>query len=621
MELKHHWKPIAALAAGVTLVSLFVILLTFSPWQQAKVPCVVSVEVIGDSGIATGWGVVLSDGRVLTAWHLFAGDRVTSARIILANGQRLDVSPGLDANVERDLVITNVKQSVEIATPAALAPSPANLDDEVVIPVGFNSRLKSRVVRVRTLPDFGSLIAVRMPSADLGWSGRPVFNQSGEVIGVCSYRTGDLLFVVAVDARILKDPAWKSSHVGSTPNAKVDRARDLLESAETMRVATGTCNPSALAEALSIAPEMLQAALLLSRCQRQSGQLEAATAIVERFAEQGAAVPEYWLEVARLRSDLHQWTEARIALDRATSLVQAQGGDVIELADAWGSAGDVDTASKLIQRAVQEEQIEVDERAARVLFGFGRHETVIDLHAFGIANGTDPSAELSYWAAAAAHEMKKDDLALGILSATGPSDEIAQAWAYLRARVLYRLGDYEEAATSFRASLSVNSNHSESRYGLGLALRDSGKYAEAADEFEKLIVSDGEFEPEQSRLNCSISYIYSGRGSQAVPHLFRSIGIDLRSRDSWWWLVMALAQQGYCTSAVGMGRIGLILNSDDHSLRSFTVSIAAECGEYSMAQALIADIGNTAPESEVDWKSLAAEIEDCTRAALGERKK
>ena len=54
-------------------------------------------------------------------------------------------------------------------------------------------------------------------------------------------------------------------------------------------------------------------------------------------------------------------------------------------------------------------------------------------------------------------------------------------------------GEFEEAIRAYQIALRLNSEHADARFGLGVALLQTGARAEAVDEFEKLLDQNPEY--------------------------------------------------------------------------------------------------------------------------------
>ena len=96
---------------------------------------------------------------------------------------------------------------------------------------------------------------------------------------------------------------------------------------------------------------------------------------------------------------------------------------------------------------------------------------------------------------------------------------------------LRSLGRLEEAVTSFRRSLELNSNQSEARTNLGLVLSDLGKHAEAIQCHRKALEFDAGAAGTYNNLGAAL--LESGSLSEAVDPFHHAVGLDPTHFEAW----------------------------------------------------------------------------------------
>lgn len=164
-------------------------------------PSVVAIQVKTQSGEGEGSGVILdSEGNILTNDHVVAGAVDDTVQVILSDGRLFSAKiVGLDAST--DLAVIKLVDGPADLTPATFADSSAVIVGNAVMAVGnplglantVTTGIVSAVSRpVTTVSDSNSndLVVTNAIQIDAainpGNSGGPLFNSSGEVIGITS---------------------------------------------------------------------------------------------------------------------------------------------------------------------------------------------------------------------------------------------------------------------------------------------------------------------------------------------------------------------------------------------------------------------------------------------------
>lgn len=145
---------------------------------------IVSIAVTTIAGGSGGTGVIVdSTGTVLTAAHVIAG--ATSITVRLANGEELAVEGVLDVDARLDLAILRIAGFGLRA--AALGNSDSvQLGERLVAignPLGLEHTVSDGLLSSFRLEDGVRRMQVSIPVSP-GSSGGPVFNASGEVVGL-----------------------------------------------------------------------------------------------------------------------------------------------------------------------------------------------------------------------------------------------------------------------------------------------------------------------------------------------------------------------------------------------------------------------------------------------------
>ncbi|WP_054952528.1 S1C family serine protease [Flaviflexus massiliensis] len=160
-------------------------------------PSVVAIEVRGQGTSSTGSGVILdTDGHILTNHHVIAGAQ--QIQVTLSNGQIIPAEVvGSDAST--DLAVIKLTTVPEGITPATFGTSDDLVVGEPVVaignPLGLSSTVTTGIISALDRPvvtegDEDAAVVTNAIQIDAainpGNSGGPLFNASGEVIGINS---------------------------------------------------------------------------------------------------------------------------------------------------------------------------------------------------------------------------------------------------------------------------------------------------------------------------------------------------------------------------------------------------------------------------------------------------
>jgi len=159
-------------------------------------PSVVSIQVTGPDGSATGSGFVLrQDGYILTNNHVVAGAAGTTVEVLFADGSE-SAATVVGATADYDLAVVKVDRT-------GLVPLVLGNSDDVVVgdpvvaigaPLGLEGTVTTGIVSALNRPvsagsssDTAFINAIQTDAAiNPGNSGGPLVNAAGEVVGINS---------------------------------------------------------------------------------------------------------------------------------------------------------------------------------------------------------------------------------------------------------------------------------------------------------------------------------------------------------------------------------------------------------------------------------------------------
>ncbi|WP_182354416.1 S1C family serine protease [Flaviflexus huanghaiensis] len=161
-------------------------------------PSVVAIESMTDTAGSTGSGVVIdADGHIITNHHVIAGSR--QILVTLSNGTIIEADViGSDAST--DIAVIQLRSVPDSMSPATLGTSENLVVGEPVVaignPLGLSSTVTTGIISALDRPvvtredstsDAVVTNAIQIDAAiNPGNSGGPLFNASGEVIGINS---------------------------------------------------------------------------------------------------------------------------------------------------------------------------------------------------------------------------------------------------------------------------------------------------------------------------------------------------------------------------------------------------------------------------------------------------
>lgn len=172
-------------------------------WQtvsDAVAPSVVAITVVTDAGGGQGSGVIIDgEGHILTNDHVVSGAKDDTVRVILSDGRVYDATiTGLDPAT--DLAVVTIVDAPDDLAPAVMSGGdPVDVGEPVMAvgnPLGLSNTVTTgivsaldRPVSTATTTDDTVVVtnAIQIDAAiNPGNSGGPLFDATGEVIGITS---------------------------------------------------------------------------------------------------------------------------------------------------------------------------------------------------------------------------------------------------------------------------------------------------------------------------------------------------------------------------------------------------------------------------------------------------
>ncbi|MBN2379732.1 tetratricopeptide repeat protein [candidate division WOR-3 bacterium] len=152
---------------------------------------IITYDVEGEY-LSTGCGFFTSKQDVVTARHVIKG--AYSAEIQTSNGRSYSVKEVVAEDKEGDLVRLSVDIPSELVDVIVTTPVPAQAGEGIVVvgPETSNRSkgreiLEGKVSAVRLIQGFGTIIEISAPLTP-GYSGSPVVNMAGDVIGIATFQ-------------------------------------------------------------------------------------------------------------------------------------------------------------------------------------------------------------------------------------------------------------------------------------------------------------------------------------------------------------------------------------------------------------------------------------------------
>jgi len=169
---------------------------------------------------------------------------------------------------------------------------------------------------------------------------------------------------------------------------------------------------------------------------------------------------------------------------------------------------------------------------------------------------------------------------IAVIAKTSP--QIASGSLLNAGNIYMAMGKFEQAATSFRRSLSLEPSSAEAQNGLGEALGELKQYQRALDAFQQAVSLDGGFV--KARYNMGVTYDKLGQPKYAefvYRILIRDHADFPLAYDS---LAVALSKSGRAREAIPLHQKAISLDPNDPSFYyNFAISYLV-LGEIKRAQ-------------------------------------
>lgn len=204
---------------------------------KAVVPSTVRIDAtLADGSTKVGSGFLgLKEGVLITAWHVIAGARKVTATF--SDEAQFECSGVIDRDVDRDVALVRIK--VVDRPMAKLANAPAEVGSACFIvgaPKGLDASISSGVISPPRKEANKVFLQFSCPAVP-GYSGGPLTNDKGEVLGVVSsHLTGSESLSFAIPVSVVKG---LDSTLPTTPWSAMDGG-------ESMKPAGGSLDESVL---------------------------------------------------------------------------------------------------------------------------------------------------------------------------------------------------------------------------------------------------------------------------------------------------------------------------------------------------------------------------------------
>lgn len=198
-------------------------------------PSVVAIATYDSQGEAlmTGSGFFLRPGEVVTNLHVIRGAQRTEIKTLDGKGKVFPVTGVLAVDNEGDLALLSVDTPADRPRSSELASVLPDEGEQIMVignPLKLEGSVSDGIVSaVREVPNVGKIIQITAPISH-GNSGSPVFNMSGQVVGVVTVKVtnGQNINLAIGAARVAQLQPGELRSVATIP-AK-ERLSDVAES-------------------------------------------------------------------------------------------------------------------------------------------------------------------------------------------------------------------------------------------------------------------------------------------------------------------------------------------------------------------------------------------------------
>lgn len=543
---------------------------------------VVRIHAIRPGGAREGLGVLLNHTQVLTCYHIVAG--ASNITFYLSSGGTIEATGIAFADERKDLVVVNLASHDMAMTFPTMASAPVRRDEQYRIQL-FGQSEAACLLGTEYVGDFGRVLVLRAP-AEPGWSGAPVLDSSGQIVGVCSFLVGSDLHAIPVNLPALlrssSTPmlmtAWsqRAPTEISVERTTSDRAAQLI--------ALGHYSEASrlLAPAISTFHNTTVLRIALAQCYVALGDRPAALEALRVGALRDIPDVSYWIAAGQLLSDTGRLQEAQVALQRAAML--CDGPKSLIIATMLVRAGLVEQANLLIGGSsgacVGEQELR---DAVQSLFQEKAFAAMWRLRQY-VTTSNDPEGIVVRYACMAGLGIGYYDDVVRILEQRRAVGATTSRDEYIIGRALLKLGRDGEAIDALRRGAAIDPWDADIAYELGIAFRALQQHDEARQWFRK----SAEVLPRADAVvNMGIELSALGRDREAVDAFFAGIRLDVASTEAYFWLASKLEERGNCDAAAAIAEAGSMLCNGGSELRELAAVMRAEMGEAMRAIELL----------------------------------
>ena len=492
------------------------------------------------------------DGHVITNYHVMK--HAFRAKVKTHDGEELPVKLVLAANEITDLIKLSVDTDEKPCGFAQITGVLPKKDQEIIVigsPNGEHNVSRGHVLAIQNIPSIGNLLQISIPSVP-GASGSPVFNMSGQVIGIHTFgvREYDLNFAACgEDALKLKPQGKPLSEWASAISYKekdytwnlYNRGHSFLRRKDYDKALECFINVNAAR------PGNAKAYFYAGYCNSQLGRHEESIKSYEQMikiepvnAEDHLNHGLAYLNLGITYAKVGRNQDAIESLTKAIGMTPVEADVCYNLGVVYGKSGDRAEAIKAYSKAIS---LRPDHTGGLLNLGVaygkaGRYQDAVDL--FNKVIHIDPDNADAYFNLGIYYvELKQYTDAIKAFKKTietnPESSDVGYSivLAYSTLGYAYNeLGQYEEAIRAYEEALRLNPQLADVKHNLGLAylyignaFMNAGDSHKAIDAYKQAVIAH----PNSAETYYNMGNIYGGRLQQypeAIEAFKRAIEIN-----------------------------------------------------------------------------------------------